>query len=173
MHLLADVVILKVAILPAASILQVYVDTVGDADRYKHKLQCAFPSLSFTVCPKADALYPVVSAASIVAKVTRDRAILVAQQQLQDTAAAADSDAAAAAAAPNSVNLGTGYPGDPATQAWLSSNMDPVFGFPHLVRFSWDTCGRWVIGMYIVEAAGTEEKSLTLSDTEHMVVGSL
>jgi hypothetical protein len=48
----------------------------GDPERYKVRLSRAFPSLAFTVCPKADALYPVVSAASIVAKVTRDRALL-------------------------------------------------------------------------------------------------
>ena len=24
-------------------------------------------------------------------------------------------------------------------QAWLRSNLDPVFGFPRLVRFSWQT----------------------------------
>lgn len=47
-----------------------YVDTVGDADRYSSRLSSAFPGLSVTVCPKADALYPVVSAASIAAKVS-------------------------------------------------------------------------------------------------------
>ena len=48
---------------------------MGDAERYADKLQRIFPDQKFTVCPKADALYPVVSAASIVAKVTRDRAL--------------------------------------------------------------------------------------------------
>jgi len=35
---------------------------------------------------------------------------------------------------------GSGYPGDEKTKQWLKSNIDPVFGFPRLVRFSWQTC---------------------------------
>lgn len=42
---------------------------MGDPDRYRSRLSSSFPGMAFTVCPKADALYPVVSAASIVAKV--------------------------------------------------------------------------------------------------------
>lgn len=49
--------------------VQIYVDTVGDADRYRERLCQRFPGIAFTVCPKADAIYPIVSAASIVAKV--------------------------------------------------------------------------------------------------------
>ncbi len=56
---------------PQPTPAQVYIDTVGDAERYAAKLSSVFPGLKFTVCPKADALYPVVSAASIVAKVRR------------------------------------------------------------------------------------------------------
>jgi ribonuclease HII len=49
---------------------QVYVDTVGDPDKHRERLEQRFPGLgiSFTVCPKADSIYPIVSAASIVAK---------------------------------------------------------------------------------------------------------
>ena len=31
---------------------------------------------------------------------------------------------------------------DPETKAWLQKHVDPVFGFPNLVRFSWSTCAR-------------------------------
>ncbi len=31
------------------------------------------------------------------------------------------------------------YLPDPNTQAWLKGAMDPVFGFPKIVRFSWAT----------------------------------
>lgn len=36
-------------------------------------------------------------------------------------------------------NAGSGYPGDPACKAWLSSTFDPLFGWPSVVRFSWAT----------------------------------
>ncbi len=33
--------------------------------------------------------------------------------------------------------FGSGYPGDPDTKRWLEASIDPVFGFPALVRFRW------------------------------------
>ena len=39
--------------------------------------------------------------------------------------------------------MGSGYPGDATTVAWLKANLHPVLGFPVLVRFSWETCNRW------------------------------
>lgn len=49
--------------------MQVYVDTVGDPEKYRIKLTERFPSIQFVVAKKADSVYPVVSGASIVAKV--------------------------------------------------------------------------------------------------------
>lgn len=48
---------------------QVYLDTVGDAEKYREKLLGRFPAVKFVVAKKADSLYPVVSGASIIAKV--------------------------------------------------------------------------------------------------------
>jgi len=52
---------------------RVFVDTVGDPQRYEDKLSALFPSIQFAVRKKADSLFPTVSAASICAKVVRDR----------------------------------------------------------------------------------------------------
>jgi ribonuclease H2 subunit A len=52
-----------------------FVDTLGDPERYRARLEARFPKYltgKVTVETKADAKYPVVSAASIIDKVTRD-----------------------------------------------------------------------------------------------------
>lgn len=92
-----------------------------------------FPGVSFTICPKADALYPIVSAASIVAKVTRDHHMTQYEKAFNSVAAAGGAA---------SVKLGSGYPGDPDTKAWIGSNVNPLFGLPKVARFSWETCNR-------------------------------
>lgn len=105
---------------------EVYIDTVGDPEKYRVKLTDKFPGIKFVVAKKADSLYPVVSGASIVAKVTRDRALRnwVFDETAQNM----------------HMNTGSGYPGDPNTIQWLKDHKHPVFGFPTLVRFSWGTC---------------------------------
>ncbi|KAG6763409.1 hypothetical protein POTOM_030823 [Populus tomentosa] len=123
----------------------VYVDTVGDPEKYRIKLSERFPSIKFVVAKKADSLYPVVSGASIVAKVTRDRALR--DWVLDETAENMTRD------------FGSGYPGDPETKSWLEKHQHSVFGFPSLVRFSWGTCTSYSKNMVEVvwESDKTEE----------------
>lgn len=100
----------------------VYVDTVGPPASYQKKLEQRFPDVKFTVSKKADSLYCMVSVASVVAKVTRD--ILVESLKRN----------------PDEV-LGSGYPSDPKTVAWLKRNQTSLMGWPaNMVRFSWQTC---------------------------------
>lgn len=107
------------------NIAEVYVDTVGPPEKYQDKLQNIFPQFKITVAKKADSTYPIVSAASICAKVSRDHALKVWKFPEGLTLKSND--------------FGSGYPGDPVTKRFLSENIDLVFGFPRLVRFSWST----------------------------------
>ena len=109
----------------------VYVDTLGDPATYKKKLSSEFRNLDFTVEKKADDLFPVVSAASVFAKVTRDK--LLKEWNLTENFVK-----------DKITDFGSGYPGDPKTKNWLKSSFDPVFGFPNLVRFSWKTSSNFL-----------------------------
>lgn len=103
-------------------IAEIYVDTVGPPEKYQVKLKALFPKYKITVAKKADSTYPIVSAASICAKVSRDHALKVWQFRELD----------------NVEKFGSGYPGDPVTKKFLKQ-FNPVFGYPRLVRFSWST----------------------------------
>ena len=69
----------------------------------------------FIIEPKADLTYPVVGAASIFAKVHRDKQI----EALGD--------------------VGSGYPSDPKTRRWLKGFIDRNEDFPPCVRTRWGT----------------------------------
>lgn len=71
---------------------------------------------------KADALFPVVSAASIIAKVTRDRAIDDLKRKYN-------------------VDFGSGYPADPKTKAFLEKHYKKDYPF---FRKSWESYQRLV-----------------------------
>jgi len=70
----------------------------------------------------ADRIYPVVSAASILAKVRRDTAILDLEKAYCD--------------------LGSGYPSDPKTVAFLKRILENGEELPSFVRSSWATVKR-------------------------------
>ncbi|XP_065570983.1 ribonuclease H2 subunit A-like isoform X2 [Artemia franciscana] len=108
-----------------ANIKEVYVDTVGPPEKYQAKLMAIFPDIKINVSKKADALFPVVSAASICAKVARDGVLkqwIFKESNIED-----------------GIQWGSGYPADPVTKKFLIDVLDPVFGFPQIVRFSWQT----------------------------------
>ncbi|SPO30538.1 related to 35 kDa ribonuclease H [Ustilago trichophora] len=157
-------------------VTEIYVDTVGDPKSYTKLLSSHFPRhphIKWTVTSKADAIYPIVGAASIAAKVTRDRCIegwkyaeqhrsaqdptkdeakvlgdttnhisssqLDSQEESKKRKAQHTSESPLDQVWSNMGPLGSGYPGDPNTVAFLKRTLDPVFGWPGIVRFSWAT----------------------------------
>jgi ribonuclease H2 subunit A len=128
----AAIAMIRKVMAAGARVEEIYVDTVGDPQKYEHKLKILFPTVRLiTVCPKADSLFPIVSAASIVAKVNRDRSVANISSIMKE------SEKIKSLA--TGVELGSGYPSDERTKDWLKANIDKTFLFPSIVRFSWDT----------------------------------
>ena len=135
---------------------EVYIDTVGDPERHRARMARLFPSVGlFVVQPRADSAFPVVSAASIVAKVTRDAAVglLAARPGVAGEAERGGGGGGEAGEGGRAVGaparLGCGYPSDPQTKRWLAAaaaSGGPLLGFAPapgaLVRFSWETTAR-------------------------------
>jgi ribonuclease HII len=71
---------------------------------------------------KADDIYPIVGAASILAKTKRDEEIRIISEKLQDKL---------------NIPLGSGYPADPITQKFLKAWLENYEKFPIYVRYSW------------------------------------
>ncbi|XP_954665.1 ribonuclease h1 large subunit, putative [Theileria annulata] len=120
---------------------EVYIDAVGTVNKYESKLSKMFPKIQFSVREKADSIYPTVSAASIVAKVIRDNIIKTWKFDFEVE------------------NIGSGYPGDPYTKDFLTKNMDKIFGFPDIVRFSWSTASNLLNGSESVEVDWYDEEN--------------
>jgi len=117
--------LIRDALNKGVNVTEVFVDTVGPPAKYQTKLQRQFPNISITVAKRADSTFPVVSAASICAKVIRDRILRTWDFEEKDIDC--------------SRRFGSGYPSDPRTVAWLNRSLEPVFGFPSVTRFSWQT----------------------------------
>jgi ribonuclease HII len=71
---------------------------------------------------KADSRYPIVSAASIIAKVTRDREVKKIEREL-------------------GITIGSGYPSDETTIDAIKANMGNAQLFNHIRRY-WKTMDR-------------------------------
>jgi len=74
---------------------------------------------------KADERYPVVGAASILAKVIRDEHVRKIAQELEPRL---------------NLPLGSGYPSDPVTKRFLQTWVSRFGSLPPHVRQSWETC---------------------------------
>ncbi|AEH60316.1 ribonuclease HII [Methanosalsum zhilinae DSM 4017] len=70
---------------------------------------------------RADSIYPIVSAASIIAKVRRDELIEKIKKEM-------------------GIDFGSGYPSDPKTKKFLEEWICENDSFPEFVRHSWKTC---------------------------------
>ena len=93
------------------------------ADRFKyHILECLPFSVQIISEHKADAKYPIVSAASIIAKVERDKAIAELTSKYG--------------------KIGCGYPTDPETLEFLENWMKEHGKYPDFVRQSWEPAKR-------------------------------
>ena len=103
-----------------SNVQTVYIDGLGDNIAYKDYLEKYF-DFKFVIENKADSKYQAVSAASIVAKVTRDSFIKEINSKISQ------------------YNIGSGYPSDPNTKIWLQKHTDLFLGFPDYVRHSWQT----------------------------------
>ncbi len=77
---------------------------------------------AWTIEPKADATWPVVGAASIFAKVLRDEGIEALSAEYASQG-----------------GVGSGYPSDPVTRAWLSRFLQAGLPLPASVRTRWGT----------------------------------
>lgn len=128
----ATVEIITGVINQGVNIREIYIDTIGNPEVYQRKLERIFPTCKVRVEKKADSLFPCVSAASVVAKVTRDVSCEILYEEFAK-------EAGLDVSAQDGAAWGSGYPSDVRCTTWLKSEMDPVFGWGSECRFSWGT----------------------------------
>lgn len=99
------------------------IDEIGGDAGVQQNVRNEYPDRQIHFEPGADESYPGVSAASVAAKVARDRALALIEQQYDTT-------------------IGSGYPADPETQDWLADYNRTHEGWPPVVRTNWSTIQR-------------------------------
>ena len=102
-------------------VTRVYVDCPDpNEEKFGNMLSVRINNTPVTARHKADDTYPVVSAASILAKVTRDRLIAEISEEFGE-------------------NIASGYPSDPVTIAFIEKWLKEKGCTPRHTRNSWDT----------------------------------
>ncbi len=102
----------------------IYIDAADvNEKRFGLVFEKEFPRAKIVSKHKADKFFPVVSAASIIAKVERDREIESLNLEMSE-------------------DIGSGYPADPKTKSFLKKYFSKHKTFPPFVRESWDTAKR-------------------------------
>lgn len=123
-------------------LVECYVDALGPAPQWEARLGHIFPSVKFTVRPKADSLFKIVGASSIIAKVTRDRYI-EEWRDIEDIGSGNKGEEG------ETVVRGSGYPSDPKTQAYLKDSVDQVFGYKGIGKFVCEWCGLMCSSIFV------------------------
>ncbi|KAH8834756.1 ribonuclease H-like domain-containing protein [Flagelloscypha sp. PMI_526] len=127
----ATILLIQEVVEKGIEVSEAYVDALGPEAPWQEELTRLFPSIAFTVTKKADMKFKIVGAASVAAKVTRDACIegwTYEETHSNPNAKVGWTD-----------NLGSGYPSDPSTKAWIEASIEPTFGYPSIARFSWGT----------------------------------
>lgn len=102
----------------------IYIDAADvNEKRFGLVFEKEFPRAKIVSKHKADKFFPVVSAASIIAKVEIDREIESLNLEMSE-------------------DIGSGYPADPKTKSFLKKYFSKHKTFPPFVRESWDTAKR-------------------------------
>ncbi len=136
--------ITKEALVRCGNIDKVYVDLTGSKDRLVNAIRGVGFSGGIVAEHYADKNYIVVSTASIVAKVLRDRHIKELSRTYGD--------------------IGSGYPSDPKTIAWLKRIVEGKGELPDIVRRSWSTIKRYFPQSYIRKDKKSRHALKTLYD---------
>ncbi|PXF44337.1 Ribonuclease H2 subunit A [Gracilariopsis chorda] len=118
------------------NVAEIYVDTVGNPEQYAAIFRERFSAVEkVVVTKKLDATYPMVGAASIVAKTTRDRGIrewCFPEQRQSAEFRPGDANIAVEFVGPKE----SAYSSDPIIKTCIGHNCDVLFGFPTFFRFS-------------------------------------
>ena len=121
LNVIEQQIMLKLTKEVAYDLEAIYIDAADvNEKRFGLVFEKEFPKAKIISKHQADKHFPVVSAASIIAKVERDR-------EIESLALKVGED------------IGSGYPADPKTKSFLKKYYSKHKKFPPYVRESWDT----------------------------------